>query len=571
MVDELSVKQVGQELHVKSPFAMTAICQAVGEGTWDGELRMWKYDCTASKAKQILDAFGPRLEADDRVRELAETLADDSHPLQIDESPIGEPFTKSWPHQYAGVRAIEQFPALYIRGGMGVGKSKIIVDAVKHYGMKRVLIVCPNSVLDVWPTQFGRHWPEFEGHVHSTEAENKTVERRSTEASYFLKDVSPAAVVVNYEAAWRPPFLELIAAFVPWDMIVCDEIHMIKAHGGVTSKKLFQFAAPYADRRVGLSGTQCPHSPLDIFGQFRFLDVNIFGKWWTHFRDRYAIMGRITNQFNKPVNVIGYQNTTELRRKINSITLDIRREDVLDLPESMDVERYVTLSKAGQKVYNDLDDYFVAEVEQGLVTVANAMVKVTKLQQATSGFVRVDKEDMDPELLRARGDAVLDVSTDDTKEKLLIEILEEIEPHEAVVVFSRFHYDLSATHRAAEATGRPSYELSGRDGGKKEQHKWSESARAGDGPVLAAQAEAGALGIDLTAAHYAVYYSLSLDRGKYDQSKARLHRPGQKNKVTNVHLLVRGSVDEKIYRGYGEGRDAVNFILDGILKKKGER
>jgi len=85
--------------------------------------------------------------------------------------------------------------------------------------------------------------------------------------------------------------------------------------------------------------------------------------------------------------------------------------------------------------------------------------------------------------------------------------------------------------------------------------------QAGDAPVLAVQIDSGGVGIDLTRARYAIYYSLGFSLGSYEQSLARIHRPGQTRPVEYIHLLARGTVDEKVMAALRTRADVVNSVL----------
>ena len=91
--------------------------------------------------------------------------------------------------------------------------------------------------------------------------------------------------------------------------------------------------------------------------------------------------------------------------------------------------------------------------------------------------------------------------------------------------------------------------------------------QAGDAPVLAVQIDSGGLGIDLTRARYAIYYSLGFSLGSYEQSLARVHRPGQTRPVEYIHLLAENTVDEKVVAALSSRADVVNAVLQEM---KGE-
>jgi SNF2 family DNA or RNA helicase len=146
------------------------------------------------------------------------------------------------------------------------------------------------------------------------------------------------------------------------------------------------------------------------------------------------------------------------------------------------------------------------------------------------------------------------VQLDSAKMNLLHDVLEDIDPQEAVVVFCRFHKDLEAVSRVADETGRRSLELSGR---KDELKQW----QAGESPVLAVQIDSGGVGVDLTRARYSIYYSLGFSLGSYEQSLARIHRPGQTRPVEYIHLLAQDTVDEQVMAALARRSDVVNSVL----------
>ena len=152
---------------------------------------------------------------------------------------------------------------------------------------------------------------------------------------------------------------------------------------------------------------------------------------------------------------------------------------------------------------------------------------------------------------------------DSAKLKLLADTLEDIGAEEPVVVFGRFHADLDAVHEAciqvgaANETAMKSLELSGR---RDEIARW----QAGEAQVLAVQIDSGGEGVDLTRARYSIFYSTGFKLGKYEQAKARTHRPGQEKPVTHIHLVARNTVDVKIMRALERRAEVIEAILAEI-------
>jgi SNF2 family DNA or RNA helicase len=422
-----------------------------------------------------------------------------------------------------------------ISAAMGTGKTAMAIYTALSHGFKKVLILCPLRVVQVWKPQFDLHSAEpwvvvpLDDSFTSNQAKREEAERHIKLAQ--TRGV-PVGVVINYDSAWRSPFAEW-ALKQRWDLVVADEIHRCKAPGGKTSRYLTRLGKA-AGHRLGLSGTPMPHSPLDVYAYYRFLDPAIFGWSFQKFRQHYAVMGGYQNH-----QVVAFRNLDELNRKFYSIAFAASK-DVLDLPPEVHVTYTCRLGAEARELYRSMERDLIAEIEAGEITAANVLVKLLRLQQITGGFVRTSEG--------------RDVQVDSAKMNLLRDVLEDIAPEEPVVAFCRFHKDLEAVSRVADEVGRRSLELSGR---MDDLQRW----QAGEAPILAVQIDSGGVGVDLTRARYAIYYSLGFSLGSYEQSLARVHRPGQTRPVEYIHLLAEETVDEKVMTALSNRADVVNGVL----------
>jgi len=375
---------------------------------------------------------------------------------------------------------------------MGTGKSRVVVDLIAQNDYRNVLVLAPLSVVgNVWPGEFAKHAP---GLLDVLPLAGKSTRARQEAAAKALAAGRPTAVVVNYDAVWRQPFGDW-AMGQKWDLLVMDESHRIKAPGGVASRYCSRLS-DRVERRVALTGTPMAHSPLDIYAQYRAIDKTIYGTSFTRFRSRYAVMGG----YNR-MQVVAYQREAELRKLFFSRAYRVESDDVLDLPSTLSVNMMCDLGPEARRLYAEMSEQFLADVGDGYITASNALSRLLRLQQITSGYGRLEDG--------------TDVEIDTAKAAVLEDLLTDIGP-EPVVVFTRFTHDLDVVHRTAAKVGVPSYEVSGR---RKDLSEWSQG-------VLAVQIQAGGLGLDLTLARYAIYYSLGFSLGDYSQSMARLHRPG---------------------------------------------
>ncbi len=425
-----------------------------------------------------------------------------------------------------------------ISAAMGTGKTAIAIYIALEHGFRHLLILCPLRVVQVWKPQVALH-SAVPFHVVPLDDSFPSARAKQEEAEMQIKRAQarglPVAIITNFESAWRSPFAEW-ALRQRWDLVIADEIHRCKAPGGKASRYLARLGKS-TRFRLGLSGTPMPHSPLDVYAYYRFLDPSIFGWSFSKFRQHYAVMGGFQNH-----QVIGYRNLDELNRKFYSIAFAASK-DVLDLPEEMHVTYTCELGPEARSTYRSLERDLIAEIDAGEVTAANALVKLLRLQQITGGFIRTDDR--------------RDIQIDSAKMNLLRDVLEDIDAGEAVIVVCRFHKDLDAVHRVADEVGRKSLELSGR---RDDLREW----QADGAPILAVQIDSGGLGVDLTRARYAIYYSLGFSLGSYEQSLARIHRPGQTRPVEYIHLLATETVDEKVMAALAARADVVNAVLQQL-------
>jgi SNF2 family DNA or RNA helicase len=424
---------------------------------------------------------------------------------------------------------------------MGTGKSAVIIWYIVNNPVFRTLIVCPKGVMGVWPYQAEQHAVEpLEMHC----LDQKSVADKALHAKTCLQTYAPPyeklILVVNYESAWRKPLGDLLLQ-QKWDLVVLDESHKIKAPGGKASRYMARLRDS-ARTRVCLSGTPLAHSPLDIYGQYRFLDPSIFGTNFSRMKQQYAVMGGFQNY-----QVISYKNQEEMGERIDRIRFHASG-DVLDLPPVVSTTIPVTLPPAAMRIYDDLEKEFYAQVDAGEISVSNALVKILRLQQISSGHIKLDDHDSVKELHTAKQDALEDY-------------LSGLPADEPVVVFCRFRHDMDQSHRAAANTGRASLEVSGR---QRQLEQW----QAGEAPILVVQIGAGAEGIDLTRAHYCAFFSFTHSLGQWAQAHARVHRPGQTETVFNAYIIVRGSIDGTILTALKSKRDVIESVLGQKTKEQ---
>ncbi len=560
-------------IFVQTGYEDKDICKSIAGGKWEPGVRQWTYPYSPQSARNIFAAFGKRLLVDKQFAELLKKSQEVDEMKQnqntLEAIPIFNPQYPPWKHQLLAYHITKTQPATMLPLKMGHGKTKVVIDVIQNSPEERkILVVCPHSVVRVWGGEFKKHYilgttfildrdivlpnnkddvlilPLDTGGVKNKLNQLKSAEQTAAAAGCRL------VTVINYESAWREPMRSYLMKSM-YDIVIADEIHRIKAPGGKASK-FMQLLGNFIPKRVGLTGTPMPNTPLDIYAQYRFLDTSIFGSSFARFREQYAFMGGYGGY-----QVLSYKNQDELKRKFYSIAMNVD-DNVIQLPPVVEEERYCELSHKAQKTYDELENSLIADIGNGTVTAQNGLTLLLRLQQLTGGWLTPDLDLMNQQLHREPE------QIDESKMKLLADVLEDIDINDPVVVFCRFVQDLATVRAVAKAQQRKSYELSGKHN---ELEAWQND---NTGSVFAVQIQSGGLGIDLTRAHYCVYYSIGFSLGDFQQSQARIHRPGQKENVTYIKLIAQHTVDEDVYSAIKQKKNVIDAVL-AVIKDENIR
>jgi len=451
--------------------------------------------------------------------------------------------TQLWDHQKRAVEFAENKPGVCLAMDMGTGKSAVAVTLAQIWECRRILVLCPKSVVGVWPREFLKHAGDDFDVLPLIKGTNTDKTSKATRfiCQHTVKG-NPVVIVINYESAWREPFKTFVLKVADFDLLILDESHRIKAPGGTASRFCSELGK-VVDKRLGLTGTPMPHSPLDLYGQFRTIQPSIFGYSNAKFKNRYAVTTGPNGNWVDPKQI---RNAEELYRKFSSVSFQVTKEEALSLPEETHINIPLELEYAALKQYIEMEKHFYLWLEKpsAEVTAANALVKLLRLQQITSGFLTDDNGDIQ--------------RISEIKQKTLADLLADTPEDRPVVVFCKFVKDLDAVSEVARNLGRNYGEISGRRKDLTDQATMPEDIQ-----VMGVQIQAGGVGIDLTRASIAVYYSMGFSLGDYLQSLARLHRPGQRHPVTFYHLIAQGTVDEKVFKALQERQEIVSNILQG--------
>lgn len=449
-----------------------------------------------------------------------------------------------WQNQEEAFKFAMSHPAVMLDMEMGTGKTRVAIDvAFERQDVHRILVVCPKAVVPVWRENLLK-FHDTEGWICWDSTKGTTKKKRDDLREWIKEKSGKKFVVINYDSVWRRELGEFIYRNASFDMVILDESHRAKSAGSKVSKYLAMLGKTIR-YKMCLSGTPMANSPLDVYGQYRFLDNTIFGTNYERFKQEYAILGGPDLKF-----VVGFKNQKTLNLKFQSIAYTCKMSEVADrikLPNALPpIIRHVELSSKDLKIMKDLTKEFIAECGEGHIVANNILVKLLRLQQITSGFCFVKD-------ILGETEEIKEMNT--SKEDDLIDILSDLSPLTSLVVFCRFKHDISSIRSAAKKSQRKCYELSGSENTLEE---WKKE----DGAVIAVQIQAGAEGVDMTKACHAVYYTVPT-LTEYEQSKARLYRPGQAKPVSFIHLIAKDTVDEVIYKALIKKENIIESIKCG--------
>ena len=413
--------------------------------------------------------------------------------------------------------------------------------------IKRVLIVAPTSVVAVWPQEL-ENYAAFPFTVRALLGTRDKRLKELNDLERFPYEHLKAAVI-NYEAVRGDEIFEALQDYDA-DLIIADESQRIKTHDAAQSKAMHQLG-DRARYKLILSGTPVQNQAVDIFSQYRFLDPSIFGDNFFAFRGRYCEMGG----FNRK-QIVRYKDLDTLIRKEHSIAYRVTKDEALDLPEQTFENRVIPMSKKERGIYDRLRRDGYAELEgSGTITATTVLTKLLRLQQFTGGFL-VEDDATRPQLVsRGKLDALEDILQDYV-----------VEGRKKLVIFARFLPEIHEIEAlCSKVLGKAEMRAVAIYGDIKKEERGAIVQRFQTDPATMAfigQIDTAGTGITLTAADTCVYYSVNFNYATYSQSLSRIHRIGQKNRCTYIHLVAEKTIDETILQALAKKEDLAKTVVD---------
>jgi len=394
--------------------------------------------------------------------------------------------------------------------------------------VRRVLIVCPKSVIPVWPREMAKHL-NIDYQVRIIDIKNLYYLDSCPVLSFFI---------INYDKL-RNRYKQILK-FNP-DMIMLDESHSIKPSTSKRSKVCYLLGDKVQYRNI-LTGTPLGQKLIDAWGQYRFLNPNVFGRSFADFKARYCRMGGYMGK-----EIIGYKNIDEFTEKMHSIAFRVTKKECLDLPPESSQNYYVTPSRHTKRIYQELKLDFATQIEGETLEVDIVLAQMMKLRQIVGGLVKHE-------------DKILPVSQE--KVSVLEEIMQDKNWDKKLIVAVSFLHEIKLVKKLCKKLGLGYIILSGSTPQSKRMTIEERFRENGRKKVLILQVDTGGEGLDFTAADMIAFYSPSFSFIKTSQIKARIHRIGQDRPVTYIYIIMEGTIDEQIVEFLNEYGDITQLILE---------
>ena len=443
------------------------------------------------------------------------------------------------PHEYQTYATdfILTHPASAIFLDCGLGKSVITLTAIRElclnrFEISRVLVVAPLRVArDTWPAEIQK-WDHLQGMTHSV-AVGTAEERRAA-----IQQRSIITIINRENVQW---LIEESGLPFDYDMLVIDELSSFKSYQAKRFRSLMK-ARPKVQRIVGLTGTPSSNGLMDLWAEFRLLDMGKrLGRFITHYRDEFFLPDKRSAQ-----QVFTYKPRPgaedEIYRRISDVTISMRAADHLHMPECVMNRVPVTLSSAERETYERLKNELIVSLNGEEIDALNAASLSNKLCQMANGAVY--------------GEGKQTIAFHDRKLDALEDLIEAANGKPVLVAYW-FKHDLA---RIEERLRRLHIPFSKLDSGDSIR-RWN----SGELPVALIHPASAGHGLNLQAGGSTlIWFGLTWSLELYQQTNARLWRQGQEDTVVIHHIIAKGTIDEQIMAALERKDTTQRALMDAV-------
>ena len=420
---------------------------------------------------------------------------------------------------------------------MGLGKSVITLTALfdlclDSFLVRKALVIAPLRVArDTWPAEINK-WDHLHGLTYSvalgTEAERKAALMQR--ASVF---------VINREnVQW---LVEESGLPFDYDMLVIDELSSFKSYQAKRFRSLLK-VRPTVGRIVGLTGTPSSNGLMDLWAEFRILDMGKrLGRFITRFRTAYFTPDKRNGQV-----VFSYKPLPDsedaIYRQIADVTISMKAVDHLKMPECVMSEVKVTLSDKEREVYDRFKHNLVVSLSGEEIDAGNAAVLSGKLSQMANGAIYGENKRV--------------LSIHERKLDALEDLIEAANGKPVLVAYW-FKHDLARIQERLHKLHIPFSTLDTAES----IVRWN----CGELPVALIHPASTGHGLNLqTGGSTLVWFGLTWSLELYQQTNARLWRQGQKDTVVIHHIIASGTIDERIMTALQKKEKTQTALIDAV-------
>ena len=444
------------------------------------------------------------------------------------------------PHEYQryATEYIETHPVAAVLLDMGLGKTSITLTALNNllfdsFKVRRILVIAPRRVArNTWGAEIEK-WDHLNS-LHYSVAVGTETERLSA-----LRKQADIYLINRENVQWL-----ITESGIPFDfdMVVIDELSSFKNHQTKRFKALMK-VRPKVKRIVGLTGTPSSNGLMDLWAEFRLLDMGErLGRFIGQYRTSYFRPDKQNGQV-----VFSYKPLPgaekQIYSRISDITISMKSTDHLRMPELINSRYTVYLSERENLWYAELKEELVLQLPSGEVTAANAASLSGKLSQMANGAVYTDTGETVP-VHERKLDALEDII--------------EAANGKPVLVAYWFRHDLERITERLHKLKIPCSRLD-TDGSIR---KWN----AGEIPVALIHPASAGHGLNLQGGgNTLVWFGLTWSLELYQQTVARLWRQGQESETVVVqHIITKGTIDERIMKALSEKDTTQAALIDAV-------
>jgi SNF2 family DNA or RNA helicase len=485
--------------------------------------------------------------------------------------------TTGMQHQIVALERMQGKRAYGLLMEQGTGKTwAILADAERCFVAGKIDTLCVVAPRGVHTNWVKREIPKHLAVRHVAYAWDGRTSKRAERLREVIFEEQPKPTLriltINFEALISKRGFAFAERFVRSGrcLLVIDESSRIKSppKRAARTDACLRLGKLAEARRIA-TGTPITNAPADCFYQFEFLRPGLLGTTsyrafvaeytrllpdghplkqnivsknpraaWAQIPERDAITGR-------PI----YKNLDKLSKLIEQHSYRVLKRDCLDLPPKVYKTIYFDMTQKQEAAYKLMEKKFRMELEDGSIDTVAKLNAIGKLQQITSGFL-IDNARR-PFYVEKEGLPRLDA---------YMELIEDIDGQ--VITWASFKEEIVHVGAALREAGRRVVEYHG-DTPVADRERAVDDFQAGKADVFLGHPEAGGIGLTLTAANTAIYYSNSFKMETRAQSEDRCHRIGTKgDKVTYIDILATYTIDEIVYDALFDKRNLAATILN---------